>query len=399
MYLRMPSLYELLGVDRSAGPDVIKKAYRSLVLEKHPDKGGSAEEFKDIQRAYEILSDPAKRQRYDMTGQEDDAPQQGGMPFAEMMRGFGGGGFGGGGFGGGPGFAFDVGDIFEQMFQGAGGGGGGGGQGFFAGHGMGAPPQPERKGKGPSKQHEIGLTLAEFYKGREIRLVFNQGRFCHACKGDGVSKFIECTSCGGKGMVFEQMQIQPGMFMQRRSVCGDCGGKCRKPGPTCTVCSGNKILNREKVLEVKILPGMRDGLQLQFAGECSDSPEFEKPGDVLLILRRNDNLNYVWMGYDLVLETTITWLESVVGFTRTFTDHPSGKILKVVWNGEILINGAKLKAAGYGMMKDLVNAGDLVLTITVKAPEAGTDTKMLLMQALTDTKKELAPSDIQLVRV
>ena len=401
----MPSLYEILGVDRGAGQDVIKKSYRALVLEKHPDKGGNAEEFKEIQRAYETLSDPQKRQRYDTTGQEGDAPQGGPMPFAEMMRGFGGGGFPGMP-GQGAAFGFNVNDIFEQMFQGGMGGGQGGGMGghsFFMGHGgPGGPgqgaPKPQRMGKGPSKQHEIGLSLAEFYKGRDIRLVFNQGRFCYACKGEGVTGYSECKGCGGKGVVFEQMQIQPGMFMQRRSTCGECGGQCRTAGPACTVCSGNKILNREKTLEVKITPGMRDGLQLQFQGECSDQAEYEKPGDVLLVLRRNDNLDYTWIGNDLAVEVKISWLESVIGFTRNFTDHPSAKPLTIVWNGEILTNGAKVKAVGQGMPKPDGTFGDLILTVMVKSPETGTDTKMLLMQALTDTKKEPATTDVVLVK-
>ena len=386
-------LYETLEVERGASQEDIKKAYFKAARTKHPDKGGSAEEFKEIQRAYESLSDPQRRQMYDMTGSEEGQGGGGGFnggnPFEHMMRGFAGAGAPG------MGFHVDVGGMFEHMFQGA-----PGAQGFF-GVPMTAPQgPPPRTGKGQSKMHEINMNLMEFYKGRELRLVFNQGRFCYACKGDGVTSFVECGPCGGRGFHIQQIQLQPGMYVQTRSQCTDCGGKCRKPGPLCTVCSGSRILNREKTLDVKILPGMKEGHQFTFVGECSDQIDFAQPGDVILVLKCPDTTVFTWTGNDLGHEITVSWVESVTGFTRVLADHPSGLPKTIVWNGDILLNGARLRGLGLGMPSDSSGQfGDLIVTVKVTQPDVGVNVKALLMQALTESQKTTAEGDCILTRV
>ena len=392
-------LYETLEIERDASPDDVKKAYFKAARTKHPDKGGSAEEFKEIQRAYETLSDSGRRQMYDMTGSEEGQGGQqmghgmGGNPFEHMMRGFAGAGAPG------MGFHVDVGGMFEQMFQGA-----PGAQGFFGvpmtgqsqAQSQGPPP---RTGKGPSKMHEINMNLMEFYKGRELRLVFNQGRFCYACKGDGVTSFVECGGCGGRGFHLQQMQLQPGMYVQTRGTCRECEGKCRKPGPLCTVCSGSRILNREKTLDVKILPGMHDGHQFTFVGECSDQSDFAQPGDVILVLKCPDTAVYTWTGADLATEITITWIESVTGFSRSLGDHPSGVPKTIVWNGDILLNGTKLRGLGLGMPTPQGSGhGDLIVSVKVTQPDSGVNVKALLMQALTESQKATAEGDCILTR-
>ena len=386
-------LYETLEVERGASQEDIKKAYFKAARTKHPDKGGSAEEFKEIQRAYESLSDPQRRQMYDMTGSEEGQGGGGGFnggnPFEHMMRGFAGAGAPG------MGFHVDVGGMFEHMFQGA-----PGAQGFFGVPVTPSQGPPPRTGKGQSKMHEINMNLMEFYKGRELRLVFNQGRFCYACKGDGVTSFVECGPCGGRGFHIQQIQLQPGMYVQTRSQCTDCGGKCRKPGPLCTVCSGSRILNREKTLDVKILPGMKEGHQFTFVGECSDQIDFAQPGDVILVLKCPDTTVFTWTGNDLGHEITVSWVESVTGFTRVLADHPSGLPKTIVWNGDILLNGAKLRGLGLGMPSDSSGQfGDLIVTVKVIQPDVGVNVKALLMQALTESQKTTAEGDCILTRV
>ena len=385
-------LYETLEIDRGASQDDIKKAYFKAARTKHPDKGGSAEEFKEIQRAYESLSDPQRRQMYDMTGSEEGQGGggfNGGNPFEHMMRGFAGAGAPG------MGFHVDVGGMFEHMFQGA-----PGAQGFFGVPVTAPQGPPPRTGKGPSKMHEINMNLMEFYKGRELRLVFNQGRFCYACKGDGVTSFVECGACGGRGFHIQQMQLQPGMYVQTRSQCTDCGGKCRKPGPLCTVCSGSRILNREKTLDVKISPGMKEGHQFTFVGECSDQIDFAQPGDVILVLKCPDMAVFTWMGNDLGHEIIVSWIESITGFTRVLADHPSGLPKTIVWNGDILLNGARLRGLGLGMPVDSSGQfGDLIVTVKVIQPDAGVNVKALLMQALTESQKTTAEGDCILTRI
>ena len=326
-------LYEVLEIERGSSAEDIKKAYFKAARTKHPDKGGSAEEFKEIQRAYETLSDSGRRQMYDMTGSEEGqggpqmGQQMGGNPFEAMMRGFA-GAHGGGGMG----IHMDVGGMFEQMFQ------GGGAQNFF-GTPMSAPPQgpPQRQGKGQSKMHEINLSLMDFYAGKDFKIVFNQGRFCYACKGDGVTSFEECSGCGGRGFTTQTMQFQPGFFAQ--------------------------------------------------------------PGDVILILRCPEKGAYSWNGNDLGLEITISWIESVTGFMRTLADHPSGVPKTLSWAGDILLNGAQVRGLGLGMPAGSGGYGDLIITIKVTQPEAGANTKSLLLQALTESQKTTTEGDCILTRV
>lgn len=378
------NLYEVLDVPRDVQPDATKKAYFKLARENHPDKGGNAEKFKIIQHAYEVLSDPRRKEIYDMTGNDGDDASNSIPPFEAMMRGF---------SGGGGGFSVDIGNVFEQMFN-----AGGGGHSFFGfpgqgqGQGQGEGQKIPKKAKGPNKHHEVGLKLGEFYKGRDIRLVFNQGRFCHACKGEGSTSIVECGGCGGRGFLIQNVQIHPGMFVQTRSTCRDCEGRCRKAGPVCTVCSGNKILTREKILEVRITPGMCEGKQLIFGSECSDAPEFEKPGDVILILRRADESPYVWVLNDLVADLQISWQESILGFTKILLDHPSGKPVTIAWQGEILLNGARLKTSGLGMPLSSSESGvfgNLVVNISIQQPPAG-ETNVLL-GAILATSKSIIP--------
>jgi DnaJ-class molecular chaperone len=152
------SLYERLGVQRDAGVDDIKKAYRTLAREHHPDKGGDPEKFKEIQEAHEVLSDPRRREMYDMTGSTNEQQQQSqGAP---------------------AGFPFS--DIFANMF----------GQG-----GMGVPHQQnvhQRGGKGPSNLVAVPLNLDNFYHGFEVTMNFKQTRKCRDC----MSSYSTCGTCG-----------------------------------------------------------------------------------------------------------------------------------------------------------------------------------------------------------
>jgi molecular chaperone DnaJ len=158
-------------------------------------------------------------------------------------------------------------------------------------------------------------------------------------------------------------------------------------------------LNREKQLEVKILSGMRDGHQFTFTGECSDQIDFAQPGDVILILRCPDKGAYSWNGNDLGLELTISWIESVTGFLRTLADHPSGVPKTLSWAGDILLNGAQVRGLGLGMPLNGGGFGDLIITIKVTQPEAGANTKSLLLQALTESQKTTTEGGCILTRV
>jgi DnaJ family protein A protein 2 len=322
------SLYEKLSVDKTANQDEIKKAYHKLSKVLHPDKGGDPEKFKEIQHAYEVLSDDEKRQMYDMTGSEN--PEQGGNPFGGGMH-FGGGmPFGGMPFG-------DLGSMFGGMFGNMGGGG----------------PQRRRKApRGPDKTQDLPLSLKDFYHGREIQMKFHQQRECNLCSATGCLKSETCSACRGQGAKMMVRQIGPGMIQQSMVTCNDCNGEGKRVLQSCHECNGKKYKTQEKVLTAKIEPGMTDNQKLRFEGECSDSPDYEKPGDVILTLMRTnvgEDSDFEWQGNDLHISHSIELAEAFLGFNASINGHPSGKPITLTWGGGPLMHDAVLIVKGLGM--------------------------------------------------
>ncbi len=353
----MSDLYARLGLQKGAGTDEVRRAYKELARSKHPDKGGDVEEFKAIQEAHEVLSDEGRRRVYDMTGSTADGPgggpgggmAAGGIPF-HFMRGAGPFGM--------PGVSFDMGDMFSQFFGG------------MPPPGMGGRPGGRRQKapRGPNKHQDIGLSLADFYKGKDIKITFNQGRRCGSCNGSGADKTEPCGACKGSGVRTLTQQIGPGMFAETRMACDVCSGEGTRIMKPCDTCRGKRFNEREKQLIIKITPGMRDGETMVFAGECSDSQDYEAPGDVVLNLRCSDTGNYTWKGDDLSIQKQVSYAESVLGFSVTLGDHPNGLAPTYVWRGGPLIHGAVVKMVGGGMPKKGGGYGDLFIQVMISAP-------------------------------
>jgi DnaJ family protein A protein 2 len=349
------SLYEALGIEKSASTEEIRRAYKDLARQKHPDRGGDPEEFKKIQEAHEVLSDEQRRRMYDMTGSVNGEPVQqgmaaGGFPF-EFRGGMGPFGM--------PGVAFDLGSMFGGIF-------GGGGSGSV---------KRTRAGKSPNKHHDVSITLADFYKGRDIKLKFNQARRCGACNASGADLTEPCGACEGRGVRTVQRMIGPGMIAQSTGVCDVCNGEGKRVIRACKTCQGKRFAEREKMLEIQIRPGMREGQTFTLPGECSDSLEYEAPGDVVLFLRRADPPTeemdgWEWRGDDLWIRKKITFAESVVGFRRELSGHPSGKTLVVGWRKGAIVHGAILQAPGWGMPKQDGTFGTCYVQLFVDAPES-----------------------------
>ena len=349
----MSDLYKILGLERNAGSDDIRKAYKELAKVNHPDRGGNPEKFKAIQNAHEVLSDENRRRVYDMTGSDNEnISQRGGMAAGGIPFQF--SGFGGGFPGGFPGVSFDMSEMLGNLF--------GGNQ------------KQRRGGKGPNKYHDIGLRLADFYKGHDIKLKFNQGRKCTGCSGTGAESSETCGPCSGSGVRTLTRQIGPGMLAQTRAGCDVCNGEGKRVLKQCSKCHGKKLIEHEKALEIQIKPGMRDGEHLTYNGQCSDSLEFDTPGDVVLTLKRADDRgeildNYVWTQDDLTIRKQISYSESILGFKIKLDDHPSGLAPTFVWRSGPLIHGAVLQMPNQGMPKKDGSKGKLYIQIMITPPE------------------------------
>ena len=244
--------YEVLGVDKKASQDEIKKAYRKLAREYHPDRNPgdekAEERFKEVQGAYDTLSDPEKRKQYDAAG---------------MFGGFGRGGFPGGGPGGG--FAADLGDIFSTFFGGRGGRGG---------------PQPAR---GRDLETEVRLSFEQAMEGAQVPVEVVKATTCTTCGGSGAKPGTSpqvCPRCGGRG-VDSQSQ---GLFSISQP-CPRCGGQGEIIEEPCPTCDGGGLTAQRKRYRVNVPAGVRDGTRIRLAGKGEDGPLGGPSGDLYVTTR------------------------------------------------------------------------------------------------------------------
>ena len=253
--------YKILGVDKKASKDQIKKAFYKLAHEHHPDKnGGKDEKFKQVNEAYQTLSDDTKRKQYDTfgsTGPSGGAQYQG-NPFQ---------GFDFGGFGNGGGVEFDMGDIFN-MFN-------GGGQ-----------TSSQNRTRGEDLQVLIEISLSEIFTGVTKKINFSRTAKCEVCKGDGAkpgTKKHECKKCEGKGKITKISKTIFGNF-QSQSICPDCDGEGKIPDTKCLECKGLGIKEKKEELNVPIPIGVEDGENLVMRGYGEASKNGES-GDLYIQIR------------------------------------------------------------------------------------------------------------------
>lgn len=307
----MSDLYSLLGVDRLASGDEIKRAYRKAALQHHPDKGGDADMFKNIQKANEVLSNPESRAFYDQTGQIPGENGGGGPGGPGGFGGFGGMPFGFGGPGGG--ININMNDIFGNMF--------GGNRG---------PPKPEVRQKPEPKIVEIPLSLYDFYHGKKIVWNLHQRRFCKKCNGNKFMNTMPCNTCKGTGNVTIVQQLGP-MIIQNTQPCGDCQGKGKKFKDSCDECQGSGQYSIHKEIVVEIKPGMKPGDNLVFPGESSVVEGYLEPGDIIGRLQEAEDV-HKWerQGYDLWNTCTLSLSESLLGCKKEIGGFPKDNGVFVV---------------------------------------------------------------------
>lgn len=260
-------MYDVLGLSKEATTDDIKKAYRKLAREHHPDKGGDPEKFKKVQEAYEVLSDPEKRQNFDRFGTPEGNPN---------------------------GFPPNPNDIFAQMFGGA----------------FGGPRGPVRRG---DHHHELKITLDDAYRGLTRTFKVTLTRPCFACRK-------QCTQCNGRGNM--HVQMGPMTFNQPCQSCGGQGG-----GSTgCQDCNFKSKKHEPLNLELKIPAGVEDGATLVAGGmgEQAQKPG-EDPGDLVFHIQIQTHPHLMRMGRDLVFMSKISFEDSVNGKKMT-VPHFDGPI-------------------------------------------------------------------------
>lgn len=334
----MPSLYDVLGVSKSADTNEIKKAFKKAAMTHHPDKGGDPEKFKEIQKAHEILTDDRRRQIYDMTGSED-----GEMANQEAH-----------------GFPFDIGAMFGGlggMFGGMGGMHRGG-------------PRVVRRPKAPPKVTEIPLKLHDFYHGRTFQVKFERQKFCEQCKGQGATSFQNCHTCQGNGVLRQHIQMGP-MMMINEGPCNDCQGEGKKASGNCYSCSGKKTMPQEKELSVKIEPGMKPGEILIFPKECSDDPNYDEPGDVHFLLQEAEGDDgWLRKGDDLETAVTVTLQQALLGCSKTLQGHPGYLQGLEITVPVGIMSGDMISVGGKGMpKKGSTEFGTLRIRVTVTVSE------------------------------
>jgi DnaJ family protein A protein 2 len=285
--------YELLGIEPGASEQEIKKGWRKTAATLHPDRGGDTQKFQEAQRAYEILSDPEKRARYDKFGEAA----------------FSGNDAGGGGGGG------DMDDVLRAFF----GGGGGGPRG----------PRGPPRGKDVGMKFEVSLN--ELYTGAEKKVDWERKQLCKECDGNGgpPEAKTECHTCDGHGIVIKTMRMGP-MIQQQQVHCPDCRGQgySMKESLMCKPCRGKGIIDETVDLHFTISPGMTHGEKIKLAEEGDRVMKEMIPGDVYIVLDQAKHPEFERHGDHLVYKKKISLLEALTGF-QFIINHLDGRQLRV----------------------------------------------------------------------
>ena len=281
--------YEVLGVDKSASSDQIKKAYRKLAKKYHPDMNPDNEEaankFKEVNEAYEVLSDDEKKAKYDQFG------------FAGVDPNFGGGGFGGGGFG------FDFGDIFSSVF------GGGGFGGFGSGRRDPHAPVP-----GPDLRQAITLDFEEAAFGCEKQVQIERIESCSDCGGTGSKdrKQDTCPECHGSGVVMAQQRTPFGV-MSTQKECPTCGGRGYTIKNPCKTCNGQGLIRRRKTITVKIPAGINAGQAVNMHGQGHAGRNGGPEGDLIVGVSIRPHKQFTREDYDVHYNHPISFVDAALG--------------------------------------------------------------------------------------
>lgn len=372
--------YEVLGVDKNASAEDIKKAYRKKAIQYHPDKNPgdkeAEEKFKEAAEAYEVLSDPQKRQRYDQYG------------FAGMG--------GAGGFNGGQGMNME--DIFSQfgdLFESWGMGGGGHFSSFFGGQRGGGG---QRVRRGSDLRVRVHVTLEEIATGVDKKIRVKKLVPCQDCHGTGSADGSQgdvCPTCKGTGRI---VRTQRGIFgmMQVQDECPTCHGEGRIIKNKCPKCNGEGVVRAEEVIDIHIPAGVTGGMQIPIHGKGNAAPNGGVPGDLLVLIEEEEHKDFVREGNDLVYNLLLDMPTAILG----------GQVIIPTLQGEAKITitpgtqpGKVLRMRGKGLpvidqYARQYGTGDMLINVGVYIPEhLSRDEKKLIEQLKTSENVKPGSSD------
>lgn len=356
--------YEILGVQKTASKDDIKKAFRTLAHKYHPDKkGGDEAKFKEVNEAYTVLSDDKKRAEYDAYGRvfsgggfsAEGGPAPGGegfegFDFSNFASGQGFSGFGQGGA------EFDLGDIFSDFF----------------GRSSGS-----RQARGRDISIDVELTFAESVFGTERRILVNKTSMCDVCKGSGAKPGTSmqiCRTCNGKGKIREMRRSIFGSVQTTR-VCTDCNGSGQQPKEKCDECRGASVLRRQEEIVVRIPAGIEDGEVIRLGG-AGEALKGGAPGDLYVKVHVARHPHLRKEGSNLFMDLTVKLSSALLGDeykVETLDGSITVKIPEGIRHGEIL------RVKGKGVMLDKSRRGDLMIKIQIDLPsKLSKDAKRLI---------------------
>lgn len=339
--------YDILGVNKNASDDEIKKAYRSLAKKYHPDlnpgNAEAAEKLKEVNEAFSVLSDKTKKQNYDTYGS------------AEGPQGF--GGFGGGsGFGGFGGFG-DFGDIFSNIFGGAFGGGR-------------SRNRATEKQQGADIQVKMKLSFVEAAFGCKKSINLNRSETCPHCKGTGAkdgSAFTTCSKCQGNGTV-RQTQHTPFGQVVSEGICPDCRGSGKIIKEKCSHCSGAGVTRENRSIEINIPGGIDNEQVLTLRGQGEAGRNGGPAGDMQILIQIEPHKTLKREGYDVYEEVPITFTEALLGAKIKIPGIDETLELNIP---ECTQNGTMLSIKGKGIkMLNKNSYGDLFAKIIVEMPKS-----------------------------